>query len=250
MNPAEYERMHQLEDWYWWFVSRREAAIRFLRDALSDQARIRVLDAGCGTGGMLDLFSRTPGFESTGADICPDALRFCRNRGHTRLVAADLTALPFESESFDAVTSLDVLEHIEADFDAAGEIARVLRPGGVLVAIVPAYQFLWGPHDVALHHKRRYGAGQLPQVLERAGLKVERETFLLTLLFPAAVAARMLARWRHRGDQAESAGLPPVSAALNRLLIRLQAAELALARRCTLKFGLSIVVVARKPLKS
>ncbi len=245
MNPEEYARMHALEDWYWWFVSRRAAAARFLRDYAPEHRPLRILDAGCGTGGMLDLFRQWPDVQATGVDLSPDALHFSHNRGHTRLVGADLTCLPFRSATFDVVTSLDVIEHVPDEDRAVAEISRVLSPGGILVASVPAYQFLWGPHDEALHHQRRYTAPQFRDVIQRSGLRVEKATYLLTLLFPLAVAAR-LARRKAKPESA-AAALPPVSPFLNRTLIGLQSVELAMARAASLPFGLSILVIARKP---
>jgi SAM-dependent methyltransferase len=244
MNPAEYARMYALEDWYWWFVARRAAAARFLRDHAPPERPLRVLDAGCGTGGMLDLLRTWPDTIATGADLSPESLRFTRERGHRRLAGADLALLPFPDGSFDGVTALDVLEHVPDDARALREIARVLRPGGVLVASVPAYPFLWGPHDEALHHRRRYRAGDFGRRVRENGLLVEKQTYLVTALFPLAAAARLAARGR---KAKESAGLPRVPGFVNRALIGLQAAELAVARRVSLPFGLSVLTVARKP---
>jgi len=243
MNPAEYERMHALEDWYWWFVARRAAAARFIRDYAPPERPLQILDAGCGTGGMLDLFTSWPDAEVTGADLASEALQFSRRRGHRRLVGADLTLLPFRSGTFDVVTALDVVEHVPDDARALSEVSRVLRPGGILVASVPAYQFLWGPHDEALHHQRRYSGPQFRDVVQASGLRVEKLTYLLTALFPLAAATRLATRRRASGQ----AGLPSVSQALNRALIGLQAAELALARHTSLPFGLTVLAVARKP---
>jgi SAM-dependent methyltransferase len=245
MNPAEYERMYALEDWYWWFVARREAAAQFIRDHAPPERPLRVLDAGCGTGGMLELFARWPDAEATGVDLSADALRFSHGRGHRRLVGADLMLLPFRTASFDVVSALDVIEHVPDDGRAVQEISRVLRPGGILVASVPAYQFLWGPHDEALHHHRRYTSGQFRRVLEQSGLRVEKQTYLLSALFPVAAAMRLATR--NRKHDGNGAALPKVPGLVNQSLIGLQAAELALARRVPLPFGLSVVAVARKP---
>lgn len=243
MDPAEYARMHALEDWYWWFVARRRAAAVFLQEYAPPDRPLRVLDAGCGTGGMLDLLTALPGVEPVGLDVADEALVFTRQRGRRRLVGATLTQLPFRDDAFGAVTALDVLEHVADDHQAARELSRVLRPGGVLVASVPAYPFLWGPHDQALHHHRRYRREPFVRLLESAGLTVEKQTYLLSALFPLAVAQRMAARLR----RSAGAGLPRVPGLVNRALIGFQEAELAVARRLSLPFGLSILAVARKP---
>lgn len=245
MNCDEYARMHALEDWYWWFVARRDAAARFLRDHAPPERPLRILDAGCGTGGMLDLFRTWPDAEAVGVDLSPEALRFSRGRGHSRLVGGDLNCLPFRSDSFDVVTALDVIEHVADDDRAVAELTRVLRPGGILVASVPAYGLLWGPHDVALHHRRRYGGGEFEALLRRAALVVEKRTHLVTALFPLAAVSRLVTR--HRAPGPGGHRLPTVPRPINRLLIGLHAAETAVARHASLPFGLGILAVARKP---
>lgn len=244
MNSEEYARMHALEDWYWWFVARREAAARFLLDHAPPERPLRILDAGCGTGGMLDHYKQWPDVEVTGVDFSPEALRFSHSRGHSRLTGGDLTLLPFKTASFDVVSALDVIEHVPDDRRAVAEIARVLRPGGILVATVPAYRFLWGPHDEALHHQRRYHGAEFRNLIREGGLHVEAQTFLLTALFPFAVAARLAVRKQQAGAEAK---VPQVSPAVNRALIGMQNVELSIARRMPLPFGLSLLTVGRKP---
>jgi SAM-dependent methyltransferase len=194
---------------------------------------------------MLDLYRNWPDAVATGLDFSPDALHYSRDRGHRRLAGGDLSLLPFRSGSFDVVSALDVIEHVPDDHRALSEISRVLRPGGILVASVPAYQFLWSAHDEALHHYRRYGGKQFADLVNGTGLRVERQTYLLSALFPIAAAVRLVARRTVTADSA--AALPRVPALVNRALIGLQNAELGIARRMPLPFGLSVLLVARKP---
>src|SRR2546423_10499103 len=99
MNPAEYERMHALEDWYWWFVARRAAAARFVRDFAPPERPLRILDAGCGTGGVLDLHHTRPDAVASGLDLSPQALSYSRRRRHPRLPGRDPTPPPLRSPS-------------------------------------------------------------------------------------------------------------------------------------------------------
>jgi SAM-dependent methyltransferase len=207
---------------------------------------LRVLDAGCGTGSLLEQWRARPEVEVIGIDLSPEALAYCRSRGAQRLIRADLTALPFPTATFDLVTALDVVEHVERDEAALAEICRVLKPGGTLVLSVPAYRFLWSSHDVALHHKRRYTARALRAIVARAGLVRARLTHLLAFLFLPIAAVRLFDRLARRPHQ-ESAHLVPLPGALNRLLIGIQNAELALARRVDLPFGISLFCIAYKP---
>lgn len=248
MNPEEYERMYALEDWYWWFVARREAAIRFLLDYAPKQTGLDILDAGCGTGAMLDRLSAIQDATVVGLDISTQALGFTHGRGHHWLLGGDLSDLPLQPSSFDAVTALDVIEHLEDDAKAVRHLAQCLRVGGVLVASVPAFSFLWSPHDEALHHHRRYVRGEFRRLLQGAGLEVVKSTYLLTALFPIAAALRVGQRLLFRKrDEPPRTNLVHVSPLINRCLTGIQGLELGLARRCSLPFGLSILAVARRP---
>ena len=94
-------------------------------------------------------------------------------------------------DRFDVVTALDMLEHLDDDARAVREIARVLKPGGYLVAWVPAYEFLWSEHDDAVGHRRRYVREGLERVLKGAGFHVERCAYTMTAVLPAAVGMRL-----------------------------------------------------------
>ena len=140
--------------------------------------------------------------------------------------------------------SLDTLEHVPDDRAALAEIARCLAPGGALVLNVPAYRWLWGPHDVALMHCRRYTKREIVRRAREAGLSVERASYSVFLLFPVVVALR--GRDKLRRGEAE-VRLPRVPDRLNGLLVALMDAEAAVLRAVGLPWGSSIVLVARKP---
>ena len=240
MNAEEYERMYRLEDTYWWFLGRHRLAADLLDRGFERRRDLRILDIGCGTGAMSVRLAAWG--QVVSADFSPLALAFSRRRGLHRLCAADAMRLPFRDASFDAVVALDILEHLPDDAAAAREIRRVLRPGGRLVATVPAYPSLWSAHDVALMHQRRYVAPQFRRLMEEGGLTVRRLTYATTLLFPIAWTVRMLTR-RSPTPKANLVALP---GAANRLLVGVTQAENALLRVCDLPFGLSVCCVAER----
>lgn len=239
MQTEEYAKMRALEDHYWWFVSRRRLA-RALLKQYSPRAR-RVLDLGCGTGAFLQELDSQ---EAVGLDFSENALAFCSDRKLGQVVLGDAQRLPLRTTSFDAVVTLDTLEHVPDDTLALAEIARVLQPGGIVVVNVPAFKFLWGPHDVALMHFRRYTRKQLTGRLHQAGLCVERVNYSVFFLFPVVVLIRFLERFRKGPAQVR---LPSVPSGLNRMLVILQDIETWLVMRCPLPWGSSVVAVARKP---
>lgn len=241
MHSEEYRRLYDLEDRYWWFVARRRLALLLLETALKGFNKPSVLDLGCGTGAVSKELSRWA--EPIGLDMSPLALGFCRQRGQSCLVQADGIELPFAPDSIDGIVALDVFEHIKDHERAFSEANRILRPGGALVLSVPAFRFLWGPHDVALMHMRRYRLHEVKDALVKVGFEVEKASYSIHLLFPIVVVTRVLEKLK-RGEP--KASLPKVPGWLNQLLIGLQDFETAALRRLNLPWGSSIVVVARK----
>jgi SAM-dependent methyltransferase len=241
VQTEEYARLYEHEDRYWWFVGRRRLALRLL-GRFSQVETPKILDVGCGTGAVLDQL-RTLGI-AVGLDRFQLALDFCAKRGIEDLALGDGEALPFQTDVFDAAIALDIFEHVEGDFAAVSETFRSLKPGGLLVLSVPAYRWLWGPHDIALMHKRRYTLRQMKSMLERAGFDVEKCSYSVFFLFPLVVLVRLLDKLRRRPAQVS---LPNVPNWLNSFLLWVQDLEASIILHLSLPWGSSVVAVARKP---
>jgi len=188
--------MYEAEEAQWWYAGQRAIAMALLEPALRASAvagSLRLLDAGCGTGFNLVHLARLG--RAVGVDLAPEAIAFCRERG-VRAVRASLPRLPFPDACFDAVTSFDVIYHawVEDDRAAVAEMARVLRPGGVMLVRVPALRALWGAHDAEVQSRHRYTRGELVAVLEACGLRVLRSTYCNSILFPLLLTRRTLDR--------------------------------------------------------
>jgi SAM-dependent methyltransferase len=151
--------------------------------------------------------------------------------------------LPYEDSSFDLVTALDVVEHLDDDTAGLQEMRRVLRPGGRAMLFVPAFMFLWGVQDDVSHHRRRYTLSTLRAAVGAAGFEVERATYANISFFGPILLGRLLMR---------ATGLRPASenninvSALNGVLGRLFGAESSLLRRMNFPFGVSAICVARR----
>jgi SAM-dependent methyltransferase len=203
----------------------------------------RLLDAGCGTGGNLLHLGRLAW--ATGVDVAEEAAAGCRMRG-VRAARAGLRALPFADAAFDVVTSFDVLYHAWVDDDraAVAEMARVLRPGGLMLVRVPALKVLWGAHDEAVQSRHRYTRGELVRLLEGQGLGVVRSTYANTFLFPLLLGRRTLDRVL--GREGSDVGFLP--APLEWLFRHLLLAEAALVRRgLSFPVGATVLALARRP---
>ena len=248
MNTAEYERMYRLEDSYWWFVGRHRMIESLLRGRYSEDpasaAERCILDIGCGTGAMSKRLERWGRVVS--ADFSELALQFSRRRGLNHLVGADAMKLPFASGSFDALVAMDMLEHLPDDNAALQEFARVLKPGGRVLATVPAYPHLWSEHDLALMHFRRYIRPEMRERFIAAGLRIEKLTHTMMTLYPLLTVQRRLSARKPPHDPPQAA-MPMVPGPINAILTSLVGAENAVARRANLPFGSTILCVAIKP---
>jgi SAM-dependent methyltransferase len=234
--------MRDIEDRHWWFRGRRRiVAAQLRRMGLGDGARI--LDLGCGTGGNLRMLAQFG--DVTGVEMDSQALRLAGERGVAPVLGGSLPSnIPFGAGSFDCVTMLDVLEHVEQDAAGLASVHDLLTPGGRLLLTVPAFRFLWGPHDEEHHHHRRYRAKELRSKLRDTGFAVEHLTYFNTWLFPPIAAVRLLHQCFPAGKPGLETGLPP--AWLNRLLLGLFASERLVVTRGRLPFGVSLLAVARK----
>lgn len=235
----QFERVAEVEAAHWWFVTLREHVAAELR--VSVPADARVLDAGCGTGRML---GELPEYERTGVDVNPRVLEYARSRHpDVEWIEASVLALPFPDRSFDALISLDVLyaAAVEDDLAAARELCRVLRPGGLAIFHLPAYQWLMSGHDVVAKSARRYTARRTRALLREAGFSSVLTSYRVSALFPVAAARRLLTR----GGETTDVG--PVPVPLNRALTAINRTESRLIRHgLRAPFGLSVLAVATR----
>lgn len=236
-----------MEDVHWWFVARRRIFLSLLDSHLKNGATgtRRVLDIGCGTGTMLTHLARYG--DAEGIDVDAEAIEYCHARGLTQVSQAPADHLPFDDSTFDLVTALDVIEHIDDDRGALCEVHRVLRPGGTLLLSVPAYRFLWGRQDDINLHKRRYLASEVRERLISAGLQVVRLSYINAVLFPAIAAVRLVRHLLPKPQTLESDFSFPAPRPLNSLLGQVFGAERFVVRQFDIPFGVSIVALARKP---
>ncbi len=244
MNIEEYEVMYQVEDHHWWYLG-MEHITRHLLDRYLPQAEpaVKILDGGCGTGAVMKYLCRYG--EVTGFDFAAEALHFSRKRGHTRLVQASVLEIPFASDLFDLIVSFDVIcERGVNDAQALCEFARILRPGGLVMLRLPAYDWLRGKHDVATHILHRYTRGEIGAKLRASGFTPLSLSYANMFLFPIALAKRLSERLLSPHQTGSDLTLDP--GPLNGSLAAILSAEAPLIGNFGLPFGLTVVAVGRK----
>lgn len=248
METTLIQEMFRRQHDHWWFQGRARIVSALVeRFQPRDRARkLRLCDVGCGTGANLRMLARFG--QVFGVEPSADALELARQVEEATVFPGGLPdGLPFADERFDVLTLTDVLEHVERDQESVRRCAALLAPGGIIVATVPAYQWLWTHHDDHHQHYRRYTLGRFRVLFEKAGLTVELGSYCNSLLFPAMVAWRVALLARRNGSRSYSTysalSLPPgpVNWAL-RSVFGSERHLLALAR---LPFGGSVVCVAR-----
>ncbi len=242
MDHAEYERMYRMEDRHWWFRAKRELVAKALAREAGGR-RLRILDAGCGTGKVAEEFRRFGDVVSL--DLFPEAMDFCKERKLGGLVQGSCTDLPFADGAFDVVIALDILEHIEHDQQAMTEFQRVVRPGGAVIVTVPAHPFLWSYHDEFLHHFRRYTRTELAAKTQAAGLRADKYTYWNAALFPAVALFRaMRGRKADKPTGTDTDQVPP--AWLNAAVLAYLRLENRITAAWGQAFGVSLYGVFRK----
>ncbi|TJY40733.1 class I SAM-dependent methyltransferase [Cohnella pontilimi] len=245
MEQTIYWKMDRLEQDHWWFVGRRnviESVMRTHIDSLGPESRI--LDAGCGTGGNLELLSRM-GCEVMGLEMEQGAAEIAQSKSGKAVYLGSLPdQVPFADESFDLIVLLDVLEHIEDDLGALETLTAKLKPGGSLLITVPAFQFLWSSHDESHHHKRRYRLNELTGKMKQCNLQPKYASYFNTWLFPAIAAVRILHKKLRISGKTDDLSMP--STFLNKLLAGIMSSERHLLKRAKLPFGVSIVAIGQK----
>ncbi len=244
MDQRLLKTLLDVDEQHWWARGRRQI-IRAELDQLALPSDARILDAGCGSGRTLEELVDYG--TAAGVELSPDAAEVARGRGCGEVHVGRLEELPWPSDSFDLITCLDVIEHVPDDRAALRELRRVSKPGGWLLATVPAYQALWSYHDVANHHYRRYERATLRAAATDAGWRLERMTSFNTLLFGPAAVVRLAKRRLRRngaGQEEQDFDLHLGPAWLNGMLERPLRAEANWLRRGhTLPAGLSLLAV-------
>jgi 2-polyprenyl-3-methyl-5-hydroxy-6-metoxy-1,4-benzoquinol methylase len=194
MERHEYEAMARLEMSLWWYRALHAKVVCSLRRRLQGRQAVSLLDAGCGTGGLLRvLHSAFPDWSLHGIDISELAVQYARQDSAADIRQGSVTELPYADASFDVMVSTDVMYHRAVDPDVMlKECCRVLRPGGLMVLNLPAYNWLRSYHDDHVQTSQRYTLGSLTAAMSGHPLQRLYGSYWNALLFAPLVLKRKL----------------------------------------------------------
>ena len=244
VNTDEYLKLAEVEDRMWYFHALHAHVARELRRAIPGEREARVLDAGCGTGGLiLRLQKQFPHWRWSGIDFSALACEMAQRRTGAEIREASITNLPFAEGEFDGIATADVICQIESPALAIAELFRTLRPGGVVVINLPAYMWMWSYHDDAVQSKHRFTRAELRTLLIQAGFKNVRLTHWNSLLFPLVFARRKIFPGATSTSDVKLSPAPVE--AFFRGVTLIERAWLAVGGRWA--WGLSVFATARKP---
>lgn len=242
--------MAMLEATMWWYRALHARLLGRI-GRLGLPAGARLLDAGCGTGGLLarlavwrpDLDLQGLEYDAEAAALARDKLSPDRQPENVRV--GSVNAMPYPDRAFDTIVSADVLCHAGVDEPAAlAEFLRCLKPGGTLLLNLPAYQWMASAHDIHVHNKRRYTLGLARARLAAAGFTAISGGYWNSLLFPLMLLHRVTAG----KDAGGGSDVKPFPAWQDRLFYAVTVVEQQLADiGLQLPFGGSVWVEAKKP---
>ncbi len=241
MEAELYRDMFSNEEKFWWFAARRRIVLELIRRYAPDARQLA--DLGCGSGYTLHAFA--PFFQQvTGLDSSPEAIEFAKQRGIEVVKGSLPGEVPLKPDTFDVVLMMDVLEHLEEDKAGAMAGVNLVSPGGIIIATVPAHQWMWTCRDERHHHKRRYSKAQLGKLFHGLPLEKVLLSYFNSILFPLMALDRMISRITGRGEVGSDT-VPPAGI-INRAMEEAFALDRYMLGRIPIIWGGSVIAVYRK----
>ena len=243
MEYKQYIKLYEVETEHWWFSARKKIIAHIVDKKIKKNRNSTLLDFGCGTGAILDELSKK--YTTYGADMSELAISFCKKRNLSNIFTNDHFFNNSEYKGkFDIVTVLDVIEHIDEDQQLLEKLKDLLAEDGSIVITVPAYQFLFGAHDIANMHKRRYNKKGLRKVVESAGYQIYKLSYFNTFTAPLIILRRFLDRNEKGWEYSMDYDIP--NKFLNAILKFVFGLEKHILSSISMPFGISILCIAKK----
>ncbi|MFD2572063.1 class I SAM-dependent DNA methyltransferase [Spirosoma soli] len=197
----EFGKMFRLEQRLWWYRILHESVERALLKQFGSRRDIAILDAGCGTGGLLDFLRRRGYKHLRGIDGSADAVAFCHERGlDVTLVNLNELASVTPQIQYDAIVCNDVFCYFDdpALHQLIYQLALRLKPGGLLISNNNAFNVFRGQHDIAVGSIRRFVLADFERLAPIANLQILSSTYWSLALSPLILLIRQWQNWQLR----------------------------------------------------
>lgn len=247
MKKNAYNEMFAVEDKHWWYIGLHDLVSVLVKELFPNQT-LKILDAGCGTGGLVSILSSTQ-HQVEGIDYSDDAIAFCHKRGLEKVYKADINNWIPTPNSFDLIVSMDVLCHkwVRDEIQVLKTLASGLKNNGLMMLNYPAFPILRRHHDDVVMIRERYTKKTLNKYLSDAGLEPVILSYRLPHAFIFLIFLRIyestLANTTNIKSDIADIPSPFINKALTKT-IKLE--NQAIARGVSIPFGSSLFVVVRK----
>ena len=243
MKDQVINQLSSLEESNWWIEGRKRITHDIIEHLMDHSIQLKILDVGCGPGGTTKSFLKWG--QVYGVDLSTHALKKALKKNISIVINSNLTSIPIKSKQFDVITALDVIEHIKEDSKVLLEFKRILKDDGILIVTVPAFQFLWSEHDVAVSHERRYTSASLKRVFDETGYRVIRISYFVSFVFPLVLIYRFLKKFnlRRNNPKANVVSFPKI---VDKILQKTIYFENFIIKKMKIPFGVSLICVVKK----
>lgn len=198
-SREEYQMMYDSEEKLWWYRILHEKILKTIIDRFGDEKNIAILDAGCGTGGLMTYLIRHGYKNIEGFDFSEDAVSFCKER-KLKVQQIDLTS--FDSEFIDASFDLIINDDVLYQFDDRGivqslkNLEKKLKPEGILISNNNAFNIFYGTHDIAVGGKQRFTKSDFEKYLTQTRLRILKHSYWSLFLSPLILSVRLLQQFQ------------------------------------------------------
>lgn len=194
INENEYRKMHEAETSLWWFKILHEKVFSIIQKSFQS-TEIQILDAGCGTGGMLSFLQKKGYINIKGFDYSHDGVAFCKTK-NLDVIHADITDFSKKfNEKFDIIICNDVLYQFDNE-----DIIRIfeslfsrLKPTGILITNNQAFDIFSGIHDIAVGAKQRFTISKFNKIHSKnpSNIQIKQYFYWSFFLSPLILSIRI-----------------------------------------------------------
>lgn len=246
MQEQTYSNHIKYKEEEYWFEIGRKKIFSSILDKTIDRSNLNILEAGCGTGEMMEYFKKFGNVK--GIEKYLPYSKISREKGFevSNMLIEDF---PIRSEKFDIISFFDVLEHIDDDNAVLDIVYKLLNDSGLVVISVPALPIVWGQSDIAGNHKRRYRKKELKKKLEKSGFKIIKLTYFNHYLFPLIfliLLAKRIFTLNHLIKTKPNHEYGRGNKFLTGLLKKIFCKEADVLKDRDFKFGLSLFAIGKK----